>query len=334
MIPDEIKGQNILFAPLNWGLGHASRSHPIIKKLIENNNRVVLASDGDALQWLKFEFPDLISYSLPELKILYSEKRGAMGGIISRLPHFIKSIKKDFKAIEPIIKKENINLIISDNRYGVYYPGIHSILITHQLKINHPLGKLIDQPFRNLIEKFDEVWVPDYSDYTLSGDLSKPLRKLTMRVTFIGPQSRFCKTTQIRKEFKYLSIISGPEPYRSQINKALIEQLKQIDVPCAMVLGKPENEAFKEEENLSIWSDLSSHELENLIDRSETVICRSGYSSIMDMAAKEKKALLIPTPGQPEQIYLAKYHHNKGLFKSVFNKQDFSDFMIKGGNRD
>jgi len=332
MTPNEIKDQVVLFAPLNWGLGHATRSFPVITQLLQNNNRVVLASDGDALQWLKSEFPGLTIYTLPELKIRYSKKRGAMGGIIRHLPHFIKSVKKDYKAINTIIEKESINLIISDNRYGVYNPDIHSILITHQLKVNHPLGRFIDLPFRNFMEKFDEIWVPDFPDHALSGELSQPLEALSAPIIFIGPQSRFKKTTTIEKDFKFLSIISGPEPHRSIINNALNEHLKQVDAPCSMVLGhpQPDKNNFKKEENLSIWSDLSSGDLENLIDRSEIIICRSGYSSIMDMWAKGKKALLIPTPGQPEQIYLAEYHHKKGLFKSILTKQDFSDYVIKG----
>jgi hypothetical protein len=279
---------------------------------------------------VKNRIPQFNYLHTPGAKNALSEKRGAIGGIIRHLPHLIKSIKKDYKAIESIIKKENINLIISDNRYGVYNPDIHSILLTHQLKIYHPFGKLIDLPFKNLIEKFNEVWIPDFPDHTLSGELSKPISSLSKEVTFIGPQSRFSKKPQIKNEFKYLSIISGPEPFRSQLNNALTEQFKKIDAPCAMVLGKLENEKFTKEAEVSIWSDLSSHELENLIDRSETIICRSGYSSIMDMVAKDKNALLIPTPGQPEQIYLAKYHHNRGLFKSIFKKQDFSDFVAKG----
>ena len=329
MTPNEIKDRNILITPLNWGLGHAARSYPIITQFVRNNNRVVLASDGDSLRWLISEFPELKTYAIPELKIRYSEKRGAMGGIIRHLPHFIKSVKKDFKAIHSIIKKEGINLIISDNRYGVYHPDIHSILITHQLKINHPLGKFIDLPFRNFIEKFDELWVPDFPDHALSGELSQPMEALSAPIVFIGPQSRFCKTTAIEKDFKFLSIVSGPEPHRSQLNDALKKQLLKVDAPCAMVLGQLDKEKFNKENNLSIWSDLSSKKLENLIDKSETIICRSGYSSIMDMAVKGKKALLIPTPGQPEQIYLAKYHHNTGLFKSIFSMQDFSDFVIK-----
>lgn len=330
MTPNEIKGQSILFAPLNWGLGHATRSYPLIKQLIENNNRIVLASDGEALKWLKSEFPKLIIYALPELKIRYSLKRGAMGGIIRHLPHFIKSIGRDFKAIQKIIARESINLIISDNRYGVYHPDIHSVLITHQLKVNHPLGKLINMPFMNFLEKFDQIWIPDFPDHALSGKLSQPFEPFSTPVIFIGPQSRFRKTSPLEKEFKFLSIVSGPEPHKSQLNSALNIQLKNVGAPCAMVLGLPDKEEFKKEENLSIWSGLSSADLESLINRSETVICRSGYTSIMDMSVKGKKALLIPTPGQPEQIYLAKYHHQKGNFKSIFKKQDFSDYVIKG----
>ena len=330
MTPNEIKNQSILFAPLNWGLGHATRSYSVIKTLLENNNQVVLASDGDAFNWLKSEFPELTIYSLPELKIRYSEKKGAIAGIIRRLPHYIKSIKKDYKAIESIIKTEHIDLIISDNRYGVYHPDIHSILITHQLKINHPLGKLLDLPFRNILEKFDEIWIPDLPDRALSGELSNPMESLSIPVIFIGPQSRFSRTSEKQPEFKFLTIVSGPEPNRTQLNDTLIDHLKQVKAPCAMILSETEKENFRIEDNMSIWSNLSSTEIEDLIDRSETIICRSGYSSIMDMYRKEKKALLIPTSGQPEQIYLAKYHHNKGLFKSILRKQDFIDYVFDG----
>jgi UDP:flavonoid glycosyltransferase YjiC (YdhE family) len=330
MTPEEIRDKQILLAPLNWGLGHATRSSSIIKTLLDNNNRVVLASDGDTLLWLKSEFPELKIYSLPELKIRYSGKRGALAGIIRRLPHYVKSIKKDFRAIKPIIENEHIDLIISDNRYGVYHPKIHSILITHQLRIVHPFGKFIHLPFRNYLEKFDEIWVPDFLGRDLSGELSQPMEPLTTPVIFIGPQSRFSKTIQKHADFKYLTIVSGPEPHRTQLNYALIDHLKKVKAPCAMVLGQPEEEKFRINDNLSIWSDLSSMEIEDLIDRSEIVICRSGYSSIMDMFRKEKKTLLIPTPGQPEQVYLAQYHHNKGHFKSILSKQDFHNYVFKG----
>ena len=330
MILNEIKNQNILFAPLNWGLGHATRSYSIIKTLLENNNKVVLASDGEAFLWLKSEFQELTIYPLPELKIRYSGKRGAMAGVIRRLPHYIKSIKRDYKAIAPIIEAENIDLIISDNRYGVYHPKIHSVLITHQLRIVHPFGKFIDLPFRNYLEKFDEIWVPDFPDRVLSGELSQPMEPLSIPVVFIGPQSRFSNKSGKEPEFKFLTIVSGPEPHRTQLNYALIDHLKKVKAPCAMVLSQPEKEKFRIEDNMSIWSDLSSVEIEDLIDRSEIVICRSGYSSIMDMYRKEKKALLIPTPGQPEQVYLAKYHHNKGIFNSILSKQDFIDNVFKG----
>ena len=330
MTPKEIRDKQILLAPLNWGLGHATRSYSLIKSLLKNNNSVVLASDGDALLWLKNEFPELKTYSLPELKIRYSRKRGAAAGVIRRLPHYIKSIKKDYKAIVPIIEAEQINLIISDNRYGVYHPKIPSVLITHQLRIVHPFGKFIDLPFRNYLEKFDEIWVPDFPDHTLSGLLSQPLEPLSTPVVFIGPLSRFTKTSDKHPEFKFLTIVSGPEPHRTQLSYALIDHLKKLKEPCAIILSQPEMGNFRIEDNMSIWSDLSSMEIEDLIDRSEIVICRSGYSSIMDLFRKKKKALFIPTPGQPEQVYLAKYHHNKGIFRSILSKQDFVDYVLKG----
>ena len=327
MAPAEIKDKTVLVAPLNWGLGHATRCWAIINELIKNNNKVILASDGEALEWLKREFPGLHFFSLPELKINYS-KRGAISGILKRLPHFFNSIKKDFTAIRSIIKNQQVDIIISDNRYGVYHPQVFSVLLSHQLRLNHPLGKILNQPFRNYIEKFDEIWIPDDADHTYSGILSMPFEPLNTPLRFIGILSRFKRSKVEKYKYKYLLIASGPEPLRTQLSELIKPYFDKIDAPCAMVLGQ-NGESIKNKENkVELWTNLTSVALEELINLSETIICRSGYSSIMDMVVKKKQTIIIPTPGQPEQVYLADYHNNKNRIKSVFCKNDFEKLVI------
>ena len=43
---DAIEGRRVLIAPLNWGIGHATRCIPIIKRLLEAGKEVIVAADG------------------------------------------------------------------------------------------------------------------------------------------------------------------------------------------------------------------------------------------------------------------------------------------------
>lgn len=59
------------------------------------------------------------------------------------------------------------------------------------------------------------------------------------------------------------------------------------------------------------------------MSKAEWVISRSGYSTVMDIAMLGKKAILVPTPGQPEQEYLGEYLSAKG-FAPALTQKDFS----------
>jgi len=68
--------------------------------------------------------------------------------------------------------------------------------------------------------------------------------------------------------------------------------------------------------------------LNDLINKSEILIMRSGYSSIMDLNKLERNAVLVPTPGQTEQIYLAERLMKENLFFSC-KEEDFSLELVK-----
>jgi UDP:flavonoid glycosyltransferase YjiC (YdhE family) len=329
MNPNEIKAQRILIAPLNWGLGHATRSAKLIR-ILKQKNEVIIASDGASLLWLKNEFPDLKSIEFPELKIKYSKRFGAAAGILFRLPHFLNSINKDYKETKKLVDTFSFDLIISDNRYGVYNENCKSVLLSHQLNLLHPLSSFISSPFQILIEKFDEIWVPDDEIHSLSGDLSKPETDLKTPVYFIGPLSRFTYSTNtIKKDIKFLLIASGPEPFRQQLVDYFEANFSLLKDQCHIVYGA--NSILKKacSENITRHVLLNTEELESLIKRAEIVICRSGYSSIMDLIELKQRAVLIPTPGQSEQIYLAKYHSENPLFESVIKDKDLPSIFKK-----
>jgi len=209
------------------------------------------------------------------------------------------------------------DLVISDNRYGLYHSEIPCIILTHQLGIISSMGKYIDKLFIKYtyrwFNNFKQVWVPDgASENNLSGYLSRP-DILPNNLKFIGPLSRF-KKTEMKPEH-ILVLLSGPEPQRSILEKKLINELPHLKGTILFVRGLPaQTKTIPNTSQTTFHNYLSSDELEMAIAKAHFVICRSGYSTIMDLVCMGKKAVLIPTPGQTEQLYLAKYHKTKGWF--------------------
>lgn len=318
-----INRKKILISPLDWGLGHASRDIPIIKKLIELGHEVIIAGSGNSLLLLKTEFPQLISIYLPSFKIKYSKGKSQLLRIILSTPNFIYRILNEKKLLNNIVKEYNIDIVISDNRYGLYNPDCLSILITHQLKIKIPksisfVEKLLQKINYNFITKFDECWIPDYeSEPNISGELAHP-ENLPTNIKYIGHLSRFEKSFNDFgniKENDILVILSGPEPQRSILEKILIKQISEIDAKAIFVRGVNEfSNNINNIENIEFIKFADSKTISKLIKASGIIISRAGYSTIMDFIALSKEAFLIPTPGQTEQEYLAEYVKNKGWF--------------------
>ncbi|MCD4695197.1 MAG: hypothetical protein K8S16_03065 [Bacteroidales bacterium] len=324
------KRPNVLVCPLDWGIGHATRCVPIIHELINQNTNVILGASNRPQAFLIKEFPDLQFIDFPNYNISYpSGNQGMVLKMMKQLPQFLKSIRKEFLFLKTIIEEHNINMVISDNRYGLYSNKIPSVFITHQVFIKTPEKIKFLEPsmlrFNNkYMKKYTECWIPDHkNEPNLSGMLShkKPLPENTF---FIGPLSRFKKDKKTRKEnFKYdlLVMLSGPEPQRTNLENKVIDQLQTLDVKSVMVCGKPE--VLKEKtkiKNIHIFPHLESDRLQQLIMDSEIILSRPGYSTIMDLAALGKKAIFIPTPGQTEQEYLAAYFEKKKIFHSVRQK--------------
>ena len=315
--------KRILVAPLNWGIGHATRCIPIIKELLFHDFEVVIAADGRPLHLLNTEFPELEIIRLAGHNIRYSTRLPMSINILLQTPKIIWGIKKENSYINNLIKDYKIDAIISDNRYGLYTNKIPCIFITHQLKIQSPyFSKFIQRINYKYINKFNTCWVMDCEKNNLAGNLSKP-KNLPNNTLYIGNQSRF-EYQESKKKYDFLAIVSGPEPQRTILEKGLIKALKNREEKSLIVLGKPESNNAKEIGNLTIQSHLNAKELNKAILSSELIICRSGYSTIMDLAKLKKRAFFIPTPGQTEQEYLAKLFKDKKICYS--QKQDQFDF--------
>lgn len=314
--------KRILVAPLNWGLGHATRSIPIIKALISQNYQPIIASDGVALKLLQKEFPGISTIELPAYNVTYPTKgKHFKIKLLKDAPKLIKAINAERKATKQIVKLQNISGIISDNRLGVYSKKVPSVFITHQLNVlSGNTTWFSTKLHQKIIKKFNACWVPDVKDEpSLSGKLGHPDR-FELSTEYIGPLSRFEKKDS-RKINDILVLISGPEPQRTLLEEKLLTALNPFQGKVIFVKGIMEQEQTRTIlGNMTIYNFMTSDLLEKTINESALVISRSGYTTIMDLAKLNKKAFFIPTPGQFEQEYLAKRLTDKKLVPSC--KQD------------
>ena len=322
-----MSSKKILVAPLNWGLGHATRCIPIIEALENNGYTPIIASDGVALQMLQKEFPHLQSMELPSYHIEYA-KNGAFfkWKMIKNSPKMIEAILQEKKTIRQWIDEYDIAGIISDNRLGVYSKKIPSVFITHQLNVlTGNTTWISSKVHQHIIKKFNQCWIPDVETKpNLSGKLGH-LENPEENIKYIGPLSRLHRKPTDKK-YDLMVILSGPEPQRGMLEDQLTQEMGQFKGKVVFIKGKIEPEQKIEQVgNVTYYNFMNTEQLENTFNESEIVLCRSGYTTIMDLAQLGKKAFFIPTPGQYEQEYLAKKLKKEGLVP--FAKQE--DFRIE-----
>ncbi len=323
--------KRILVAPLNWGLGHATRCIPIINALLERGYHPFIASDGVALTLLQKEFPELPSFELPSYKITYAEKgKNFKIKMIWDSPKVLKAMAKEKKAVKKLVKEHQLDGIISDNRLGVYYKKVPCVFITHQLNVlSGNTTWMSSQAHQKIIKKFNACWVPDVEGKpNLTGKLGH-LKKSKLNIKYLGPLSRFEKM-DVPIIYDLMVLLSGPEPQRTLLETKLLKELQQFEGNILFVGGKIEASQTKSEiktdkGSLLHMNFMQSNELQTGLNQSAKVLCRSGYTTVMDLAKLEKKAFFIPTPGQYEQEYLAKRMEKQNLVPYC----DQNDFTLE-----
>ncbi len=309
----------ILVAPLNWGLGHATRCIPVIRALEENGFVPVIASDGEALRLLQKEFPHVESHTLPSYGILYPENgKDFKWKMLRLMPGMIDAMLEEKKIVKKWVRELAIDGIISDNRPGVYSKKVPSVFITHQLNVlSGSTSWLTGGLHRRIISKFTQCWVPDVEVApNLSGKLGH-VEKPPKNVRYIGPLSRF-QFTESPPRYDLMVLLSGPEPQRSLFEKKLRQELLHYSGSVLFVRGVVEAEQKQEQKgNIHFYNYMTSRQLQQSLSESRTIICRSGYTTLMDLAKLGRKAFLVPTPGQFEQEYLAKKIRREGMLPSA-----------------
>jgi len=305
-----ISGKTIFIAPLDWGLGHATRCVPIIKRL-QQENKIVIGVTALTKKVFDEEFPQIQQLEIPAYNVKYSKVLPLWLKLFFDWPGISTVIKKENALLNEIISKHKIDLVISDNRFGMYSKNIHSIFITHQVFLKTPFAKGIAQGVnKNYILNFNEIWIPDLEDEkkSLSAELSHG-KHFHPQVKYIGPQTRLQKIISPEIKYDHLFLLSGPEPQHSVLREKLILKAKEYpQLKFAMVTNKHDQQI----KNVEVFISPDGRKLSEIIAQSKNIICRSGYSTLMDLYLLNKnEIMLIPTPGQTEQEYLAYYWKEK-----------------------
>lgn len=329
------KSKQILVAPLNLGIGYATRCTPIINALLSQGHTPILASDGCALDFLRKEFPKLACFELPSYNICHYEKeRSHKQKIVWDSPRILKAITKEKRATKKLVKTLQLDGIISDTRLGVYDKNVPCVFITHQLNVlagntNWFTSKI----YRTIIKKFTECWIPDTNKKpNLSGKLGHS-KSVNLPIKYIGVLSPLEKT-KTATTYDLMVLLSGSEPQRSHLETKILEELKLFSGRVIFVRGVQEpiqksKTLITEKAIINYYNFMKSKELQKVLNESKIVLSQSGYTTLLDLAKLEKKAYFIPTPGHYEQKYLAKRLEKNGLVP--YSKQE--NFRIKDLSR-
>jgi len=322
----------IFYKVLSWGLGHATRSLPIIRKLVELKHDVTVSSSGRALELLKLELgnsctfmeiPDIFCSFLRDYHYLLLLPKAVI-----EIPRFFKLVQREHELVENVLDELQFNLVLSDSCYGAYSHKIPCYFLSHHLKPFwfwkvQSLQQFNEKILSRLINRFDKILIPDYPGSPLSGLLSTNFRYIDeKKVHYVGILSDY-KRRDVPKDIDYLILISGHEPQRTSFQNIIMKQLEYLWGKIVICLGKPEKlgKCFSQN-GKEICGFLTKQERDLLMNRSKFIISRPGYSTLMDIIeTRLKSGLFIPTPNQTEQEYLAEFHHRRGNFWAVKQKK-------------
>lgn len=320
----------ILVAPLDWGLGHATRCIPVIYELLAQGAEVWLAGEDAQEGLLRDEFPSLPFLSLKGYRVKYSRSAsGLLGALLWQLPRIWQTIRQEKKWLKEAVGRYSFDAVVSDNRFGLSHPAIPCVFITHQLRIKSPLGKWMENRLQQInyrfIQKFTECWVPDNKETeNLAGELSHPARLPSLPVFYSGILSRLKQGGQTTQKNHLFISLSGPEPQRTIWENKIINEIAHYRGTATIVRGLPNaGKLIPSTNDIRFFNHLPADLYCAEMEKAEWVISRSGYSTVMDIARLGKKSILVPTPGQPEQEYLGAYL-SQNKFAPAITQREFT----------
>lgn len=289
---------------------------------------VLFAGNEWQRKYISDTFPGINTAHLDGYNVHYASSGGLfMAAIGKQVPGILKTVSREHKWLKEIVKTHQIDGIISDNRYGLYHKDVPSVIMTHQLNAMSGWGNVADALVRKLhyrqLEKFDHCWVVDTLHAPgLAGKLAHP-GVLPQNAEYVGLLSQV-EEVVVEKKGYLLILLSGPEPQRTLLSQKIWQQVQDYKGEVIFTEGKATADTpTLIPGHVQHHSILTKEALRSAIQGADMVICRSGYSTVMDLAKLRKKAIFIPTPGQTEQEYLARDLQEQGAFPFVY-QDDFN----------
>lgn len=330
--------RNILICPLEWGLGHAGRMIPLAQMLQEAGNTIFIGTGAGHKQFLRSELKDVQFIDFGGFRPAYSGFLPQYLALFFQIPVLLYHILKEHIKLPRIIRENKIDIVISDNRFGLWNRRIKTVYVTHQIRIPFPeklrfLESAGVKFHRFFIKKYDLCFIPDLpGEINLAGRLAHFV-KLPENARYVGILSRFSNGNEDAGESTvsghYTLILSGPEPQRSMLREVITGQQDNNKQPLVILEGRP---GIPDEDQVSgktiTYNHLPSYKMKRIIQGSMGIIARAGYTTIMELVSLNCSALLIPTPGQTEQEYLAGYLSEKGWFTAIRQKDLKDGFSL------
>ncbi|MDN5865684.1 MAG: hypothetical protein L0I62_10825 [Gammaproteobacteria bacterium] len=316
-------GRRVLFAVHDWGLGHASRSLVLIRALVERGDAVtILMEPSDGMRLLQNELGESCEfYPYRDIPKPFS-RWPAMFYIRMSLsmPWVSVHFKLEHRLTERLVRERGFDLVVSDSRFGVWSHEVPSYCIFHSLRQMMPrpllaFEKPVEWGQRNLLRHYEKILIPDAEENGgLSGKLGHDpaLDWGEGRLVYLGPLADVVRP-DTAEDIDYFFSVSGIEPQRGLFEERVRAALPELKGRIAVTLGRPELAGEKSEQcGATVYGYLDREHQAQMLNRSRVIITRSGYTTLMELAVLGKRALFVPTPGQSEQEYLARFHRESG----------------------
>jgi len=322
-------------APLDWGLGHATRCVPVIREFLRQGAQVELAVVKSNAGLLRRIFPNLRQHLAPSYNIVYPKHGYNMGlWLLKNGVHLNRVIRYEHLYAEKLVEKQGYDVLVSDNRFGFYSSKAKSIYMTHQRRIAFPpmLSAFESTGIlwhATVMRHFDEVWVPDLPEYPGFAGRMSHVRLAPRPVKFVGALSRFSPFSgdsglqqgSCEKKYRFVAVVSGVEPARSRFENLLKETFSKMDGRHAIIMGRPALGVKSwTEKNVDFFTHLEDDAFAETVKSAQWVVSRGGYSTILDMAVLGCSCIFVPTPGQYEQVVLARDLSESGAVLALDEK--------------
>lgn len=313
----------VLFGIYHWGLGHATRSLVLIRALLTRGDAVtIVMQDGPGLSLLRSELGRRCEYfpfrdtpaPLGRSPALFYLKMSLS------VPWILAGFRAEHRLTERLVRERRFDRVVSDSRFGVWSADVPSYFLCHSLHQIVPgrsrlLEHMVEWGQRGLLRGFAKVLIPDVEeDGGLSGYLGhEPAYDWGEdRLVYLGPLSDVARPG-LPEDIDYFFSVSGLGTPQKDFGDLVLDALPRINGRAVVTLGRPEAEGqTRTIAGATVYGYLDRQRQAEMLNRARVVVARSGYTTLMELAELGKRALFVPTPGQSEQEYLARYHRDRG----------------------